>query len=119
MTWNNYRNEKYNAAKTIVGGRRYHSRLEANDALWLKSLEQQGIISDIEEQKRYRIFVNEQHICDSIVDFKFIRNGKIVWYETKGFVTKDYVIKKKLIYATLPENEFYLVNGTEKDILAI
>lgn len=117
--WNQQRNSKYNARKTTVGGRRYHSNLEANDALWLKSLENRGIISELKEQVRYRIFVNEQHICDSIVDFQFIRSGKTVWFETKGFVTDVYIVKKKLIFATLPANEIYLVNGSEKEILQI
>lgn len=112
--WNTSKGgNKYGNRKATVNGRTYHSELEAGDALWLRQLEKEGTIRELKEQVRYRIFVGTQHICDSIVDFQFTHKGKLVWYETKGFPTDVYLIKKKLILATLPEGEIYLVNAKE------
>lgn len=111
---------KYGAIKSrVIDGHSFHSQLEAGDYLWLKQLQKDGIISNLEKQVRYRIFVNEKHICDSIVDFRFMRGDKIVWYETKGYRTDTYLIKKKLIEATLPEGHVFVENGSEKIIRMI
>lgn len=108
---------KYKAIRSKqIDGRSFHSLKEGNDYLWLKSLQKEGLITDLECQVRYRIFVNDKHITDSIVDFRFKKGGKVVWYETKGLETDAYIIKKRLIYATLPPNEVYLINANEKQI---
>lgn len=105
-----------NIRSKVINGRSFHSLREAEDALWLQGLEKQGFISDLKYQQRYEIFVNGYHIVDSIVDFQFKRNGKLVWYETKGMETDKFIVVKRLIKATVPEGEVYLVNGTEKEI---
>lgn len=111
---------KYGAVRSkLIDGHSFHSQKEATDYLWLKSLVKEGLIEDLKLQVRYRIFANEKHIVDSIVDFQFTRSGKTVWYETKGFSTDVYLIKKKLILATLPPDNYYLVNGSEKEIRMI
>lgn len=108
---------KYGNIRTKnINGRSFHSLREGEDALWLQSLEKQGLISDLKYQQRYRIFVNDIHIVDSIVDFQFKKGDKLVWYETKGYVTDKYLVVRKLIEATIPEGEVYMVNGTEKQI---
>jgi len=35
--------------------------------------------------------------CSYIADFVYIENGRIIVEDTKGFRTKDYVIKRKLM----------------------
>lgn len=118
--WNNYRNSKYGNTKTNVMGKTYHSKLEANDALWLKSLEQQGVITNLKEQVRYDFVINGKRLKHySIIDFQFERNGKVVLFETKGYPSPVYSLKYEIIMATLPDDHIYLKNGTEKDILAI
>lgn len=111
MAWNRNPAAKYGNTRASWKGKTYHSQLERNDAVWLQQLEKDGEISDLREQVRYRIFVNGTHVCDSIVDFAFVCNGTAVWYETKGMETDVYKIKKKLIEATLPPEETYLVNA--------
>lgn len=94
-----------------MGGKTYHSGLEAQDALWLKQLEAQGEISELREQVKHRIEVNGVHITNAIVDFQFIFKGIVIWYETKGFRTDRFLILEKLIPATLPDDEMYIVNA--------
>jgi hypothetical protein len=108
---------KYGALRSrVIDGHTFHSLLEAGDYLWLKQLQREGIIENLELQVRYRIYVNEKYICSSIVDFRFTRKGKIVWYETKGLKTDAYLIKRSLIEATLPVNNIFIENGSEKEI---
>ena len=103
---------KYGNVK--VGG--YDSRLEFWDAIYLKNLVAEGVITDLREQVSYPIRVNDKPICKAIVDFQFKRNGKTIYYETKGFHTEVYRLKRKLIEATLGEHEVYLVNANQKQI---
>ena len=114
--WNNT-NRKYGERKATVLGKTYHSGLEAQDALWLHQLEKDGDISELKEQVRYRIFHNDVHVVDSIVDFQFIYKGTLVWYETKGMLTDKYRVVKKLIEAELKdkEGELYIMNA--KDLM--
>jgi hypothetical protein len=104
---------KYNATRASYDGKNYHSAMERDDAIWLKSLVKEGEITELKEQVRYRIFVNGKHITDSIVDFQFKAKGLLVWYETKGFRTPEYRIKALLIDATIPEGEIYIVNAPD------
>lgn len=108
---------KYGNRKAEYGGKIYHSTLEAEDAIWLKSLQKEGRISDLKEQVRYRIFHNGDHIVDSIVDFQFVYNGVTVWYETKGMETDKYRVVKRLLMAEMKdkESEIYIVNA--KDLM--
>lgn len=119
--WQQNRNAKYNNKKVNVLGRTFHSKLEAGDGMWLKSLEQQGVIQNLEYQKRFNCYVNGDLVCYSIVDFKFNRNGKEVYYETKGMPTPEYKIKRKLIMALLKGNTetYYLVNSDLITIMEI
>lgn len=113
MMW---RSRKYNNVRTSG----YASKLEAADAMWLRQLEQTGGISDLEEQVRYDFVVNGKTLRHyARVDFRFKRCGKTVWYETKGFPTDMWRLKKEIIEATLPDDAVYMVNGTIYDILAI
>lgn len=113
MTW---RRNKYNNVRT--GG--YDSRLEANDAMWLEQLVKDGVIQNLEKQVTYPFIINGKRLKHyARVDFKFERNGKTVWYETKGFQTDMWRLKKEIIEATLPDNELYLVNANVNDVLAI
>lgn len=109
--------------RVVQNGRQYHSKLEAGDALWLRSLQDRGLITDLREQVRYDFVINGQRLKQyALVDFQFKRNGKTVWYETKGGFTlqdKYWRLKKSIIEATLPAKNVYIVNGDEKQILTI
>ena len=108
--------QKYNATRASFQGKVYDSALERNDAIWLATLVKDGKITDLKEQVRYRIFIGEKHICDSIVDFQYRIGDRLIWHETKGFPTDVWKLKKKMIEATLPEGEEYLVNPGERQL---
>lgn len=110
------RRNKYKNIRT--GG--YDSKREAFDALWLRNLQKKGIISDLEQQVRFDFVINGKRMKHyRRVDFRFKRNGKTVWYETKGVRTEGYKIKNELMQLLLGEDEIYLENGSEQDILGI
>jgi hypothetical protein len=104
---------KYGQKRASFGGKVYDSQMERDDAIWLHSLVKEGKIKELEEQVRHRIFVNGHEITSAIVDFRFKVGETLVWYETKGFRTERYRILEKLIPATLPEGEIYIVNAQD------
>lgn len=111
---------KYKSKKVIVNGITFDSKKEAKRYSELLLLEKAGAISDLKRQVKYilipaqREFTNEiykkgikkgqfkpgkllERECAYIADFEYIENGKIVVEDTKGFRTKDYIIKRKLM----------------------
>lgn len=94
---------------------RYASRLEARRAFELKVLERKGIISELREQVRFELLPSQygecgkdlkgktvkvllERPCFYIADFVYRdANGNMVVEDTKGFHTKDYIIKRKLM----------------------
>jgi len=115
MYYHSPRKTKYGETRASFDGKVYHSKLERDDAMWLHALEKDGEISELKEQVRYRIFHNDVHICDSIVDFQFKTKEKTVWYESKGFVTDKYRVVRKLIEAEMRNktDEVYIVNSID------
>lgn len=110
---------KYGNTPTTVGNYRYDSKLEADYSLLLQSLEQGGIIQNIERQVRYDFVINGKKLNHyAIPDFRFKKGNLTVWFEVKGFVAPTYPLKKEIIEATLKKNERYIVargNFTEDD----
>jgi len=108
---------KYRNKSCRYGNRIYHSRREANDALWLDSLKLRKIIKEVIPQCKISLYVNEQFIANHFVDFKVILNdGRIKYVETKGMWTEVYRLKLKLVRALFPDIE-YLINPNEKKLL--
>lgn len=100
---------KYNASKTAVGGITFDSRKEAERYIVLKSMEENGIISDLRLQVRYEL-VPKQKIgnetfrkVEYIADFVYRRDGVEVVEDVKGYrnpasaAYAKYVLKKKLM----------------------
>lgn len=105
-----YNTQKYHAEKTTrnVNGEiiTFDSRKEARRFDELRLLQRAGAICDLERQKRYRLIPTQrvggkvvEKPCDYIADFVYIdkATGKLVVEDTKGFKTKDYIIKRKLM----------------------
>lgn len=93
---------KYGAART--GG--HASYKEHNRALELRTMQQAGLISDLREQVRYELIPAArdadgkviEHACAYVADFVYTdAQGRTVVEDTKGFRTKEYVIKRKLM----------------------
>lgn len=109
---------KYGSRKVTVDGITFDSRKEAARYQELKLLERAGEIRDLKRQVKYvlipaqRAFTNEidkkgnfkkgkllERECAYIADFVYIdmKTGRITVEDTKGFKTKDYIIKRKLM----------------------
>lgn len=95
---------KYNSKKVIVDGITFDSKKESRRYTGLKILEAAGEISDLTLQPEF-VLLPPQYVDGKCAeravkykaDFMYTENGKTVVEDTKGFKTKDYVIKRKLM----------------------
>ena len=97
---------KYHAKRTEYKGQMFMSKREANFACVLDTMRKaknpSEKVKDIEYQPKYPIIINGQKICTYIGDFLVLyADGKRVLYDSKGFLTPVYRLKKKLLKATL------------------
>lgn len=81
----------------------FHSIKEARRYQQLALLVSAGRVRNLKLQVKYHMDVNDVHVCDYIADFKYeeLINGVWVWVveDTKGYNTKEFVIKRKLMLA--------------------
>lgn len=93
---------KYGAKR--VGGNA--SRKEHNRAAQLLMMQRAGIISNLRQQVRFNLIPPQrdyagtliERACDYIADFVYTDDqGNVVVEDTKGFRTRDYIIKRKLM----------------------
>ena len=97
---------KYGNHKVTVGGRRYDSKKEAGRAATLRCMASAGSISGLREQVRFTLIPSQrvggkcvERAVTYIADFVYVDNatGETVVEDTKGYKTKDYIIKRKLM----------------------
>lgn len=111
---------KYGNRKVMVDGIVFDSVREARRYKELKALEATGALRDLQRQVKYtlipeqRDFCNEIYTrgknkgcfkpgkllekeCSYIADFVYVRDGKTIVEDTKGFRTEAYKIKRKLM----------------------
>ena len=91
---------KYKAVPTEVDGIRWPSKKHARRYQELKVLLHVGMITDLEWEVTYDLVVNGILICRYRADWRY-RNQKkeIVVEDTKGFETRKFKIKSKLMLA--------------------
>jgi hypothetical protein len=94
---------KYRAIKTQVDGYTFASKREAERYMGLRQLQRVGEITDLKLQVPFEL-IPSVTICQKkmkpvtyIADFTYTENGKMVVEDCKGFVTKEYRIKRKLM----------------------
>lgn len=106
---------KYHAQKTVVGGKTYDSKKEANRAMQLRYMEQAGQIQGLQEQVRFILqeeYVNNEgkkiRPISYLADFTYIQNGQKVIEDTKSPATRTqvYLLKKKIVMYKYPEYKF-------------
>lgn len=98
---------KYYNKKVTINGIKFDSKKEANRYRELVLLERAGHITELELQKEF-VLIPSQRIDGKVVerpvkykaDFSYMENGKHIVEDTKGFKTKDYIIKRKLMLYT-------------------
>ncbi|MBO5955668.1 MAG: DUF1064 domain-containing protein [Clostridia bacterium] len=95
---------KYHSKKTEVDGIKFDSKKEAERYYELRLLEIAGAISDLKIQVKFELIPSQringkvvERPCTYVADFVYKENGKTIVEDTKGFRTKDYVIKRKLM----------------------
>ena len=95
---------KYKSRKVAVGGQVFDSRKEYTRWCELVLLQKAGQITDLKRQVKYELIPSQrigkkvaERACTYVADFVYTENGKTVVEDTKGFKTKDYIIKRKLM----------------------
>ena len=117
------RTNKYKAMKSTVNGIEFDSRKEARRYQELLLLQRAGVILNLQLQERFVLIPSQfetietgeyykigpkkgqpktKEVCVEeavvyVADFTYVQNGKKVVEDTKGFKTKDYIIKRKLM----------------------
>lgn len=97
---------KYHNRKIKVDGMTFDSKLEARRFQELKLLERAGEIKDLCCQIKFELIPSQRvngkvieravsYVADFVYEDK--ATGKTVVEDTKGFKTKDYIIKRKLM----------------------
>ena len=95
---------KYHSKKITINGITYDSRKEANRHQEVLLLQRAGRISNLETQVKYELLPSQridgkvvERSVTYIADFVYEQDGKTVVEDTKGFKTKDYILKRKLM----------------------
>lgn len=106
---------KYHNKKVTINGITYDSRKEARRHQELLLLQRAGAITDLQRQVEFELIPAQREpdtvgvrggikkgktielAVKYVADFVYKENGKTVVEDTKGFKTKDYIIKRKLM----------------------
>jgi hypothetical protein len=116
MAWKHYKSSKYGSKKVEVDGITFDSKKEAKRYQELRLLEKAGEISYLAMQVKFVLIPTQREPdtigarggihkgkviekeCAYIADFVYIdKEGNTCVEDTKGFKTKDYIIKRKLM----------------------
>lgn len=91
---------KYGNIKTTTSdGITHDSIKEANRWCELKLLERAGVISDLRRQVKFELLPKQgkSRAVHYIADFVYIKDGKQIVEDVKGFRTKEYKLKKLML----------------------
>ena len=95
---------KYHSKKVTYDGIEFDSKKEMQRYYELKLLERAGAISDLKRQVPFELLPSQyidkkcvERAVNYVADFVYAENGQTVVEDTKGFKTKDYIIKRKLM----------------------
>lgn len=96
---------KYKNKKVEINGMVFDSKKEASRYWELLMLQDGGVIKDLEVHKKYPLIPSQKGVIRNerpvyyVADFVYYDNEKKkeVVEDTKGFLTKDYIIKRKLM----------------------
>lgn len=97
---------KYNNKKITVDGQIFDSKKEASRYEELRILEKAGEIKDLRTQVKFKLIPAQrdeatgkviERECSYKADFVYEEDGKTVVEDVKGFRTKEYIIKRKLM----------------------
>ena len=99
-----YHSNKYGNKKIVRDGMTFDSLKEYRRFCELSLLQRAGAITDLERQVKFELIPSQkingkvaERACTYVADFVYKENGKKIVEDTKGFRTKDYIIKRKLM----------------------
>jgi hypothetical protein len=105
---------KFNAKSQVYNDVRYDSQLEAKVAENLDWQLKAGELVEVKRQVKVPLHVNGVFITNYYVDFRTVdKHGQVNYVEAKGIETKDFLIKKRIFIALLPEID----NGATYEII--
>ncbi len=96
-------------SRKTIDGREFRSTLEADAYQLLKVWQRAGHISDLELQPRFllqpkferdKVFIGAMHYT---ADFRFVRDGRTIILECKGYRTEAFNLRRKLFLRKYPE----------------
>ena len=98
---------KYNAKKISLGGQTFDSKREFDRWCELSLLQRGRAISELQRQVKFELIPNQKDENGKVIeravnysaDFVYIdkKTGRLIVEDTKGFKTKEYIIKRKLM----------------------
>jgi hypothetical protein len=95
---------KYHSKKITRDGMTFDSVKEYRRFCDLSLLERAGKITNLQRQVPFELIPSQridgkvaERACNYIADFVYEKDGQQVVEDTKGFKTKDYIIKRKLM----------------------
>ena len=104
---------KYNSKKTTVDGITFHSQAEAEYYCQLKLRVRAGELSSFDIQPVYLLQEGFHHhgkwypAINYKADFRlYYPDGKVEVIDVKGFRTREYLIKRKLLLKRYPDINF-------------
>lgn len=89
---------KYHSRRTTVAGITFDSIREAERYLVLKDMEKHREIEDLRLQERFEILPKHgrNRAVFYVADFVYMKDGKMVVEDCKGYRTDVYKLKKKM-----------------------
>lgn len=97
---------KYNNKKITMDGQKFDSKKEASRYRELRLLEKAGVIKDLRMQVKFTLIPSQrdeatgkvvERECSYKADFVYTEDGETVVEDVKGYRTKEYIIKRKLM----------------------
>lgn len=92
--WKRKPGAKYGSTRVKQYGYSFASKLEAAVFAIYKAMEKAGEISDLKIQQR--VYLLREPDIYYIPDYSFVRDGELVYAESKGMETPEWKLKKKL-----------------------
>lgn len=90
---------KFNAKPTNIDDKRFPSKAESKYYQLLKTLQERGVVLFFLRQVPFDLPGGITYRLDFLV---FYSDGDIKFIDVKGFKTKDFIMKKKLLEETYP-----------------
>lgn len=95
---------KYHNRKITRDGEVFDSVKEYRRFCELKLMERAGVITDLKRQVKFELIPSQkvdgkvvERPVNYVADFVYEQDGKTVVEDTKGFRTKDYILKRKML----------------------